>query len=84
LHLQASDVDLGRGLLTVPAAYAKNGRSRLACEATGPLRRPSPAGLAMAGVDPQTIKELGGWRSPRWCGCCPTDRGGDPQRHSEN
>jgi len=93
-------VNLRRGLLTVPAAYAKNGHSRtvplngtvrglrqnpagprqrargsgagfrLACEATG-LQDVTPhaprhtfaSRLAMAGVDPQTIKELGGWRS---------------------
>jgi integrase len=28
LQLQTADVDLARGLLTVPAAYAKNGQSR--------------------------------------------------------
>lgn len=109
--VQTADVDLVRGLLTVPAAYAKNGRSRtvplnstvraalartlenrpgglvfarrngkpyrsirkgfrLACEAAG-LRDMSPhvlrhtfaSRLAMAGVDPRTIQELGGWRS---------------------
>jgi integrase len=111
LLLQVTDVDLVRGLVTVPAAYAKNGRSRtvplnsvvraalaraiehrpsgyvfvrkngqpyrsirkgfgLACEAAG-LRDLSPhvlrhtfaSRLAMAGVDPRTIQELGGWRS---------------------
>jgi integrase len=111
LALQVTDVDLARGLLTVPAAYAKNGRSRtvplnstvraalakglqdrasgpvfarrngkayrsirkpfrLACEAAGltglsphVLRHTFASRLAMAGVDPATIQELGGWRS---------------------
>ena len=109
LALQKTDVDLVRGFLTVPAAYAKNGRTRTvplnstvraalarrlekaplvfskrngsalrsirkafrpACEAAGlkdvsphVLRHTFASKLAMAGVDPATIQELGGWRS---------------------
>lgn len=111
LALQTADVDLTRGLLTVQAAYAKNGRSRTvplnstiraalagrlkdrpaglvfarrngkpyrsirksfrhACEAAGltdvtphVLRHTFASRLAMAGVDPRTIQDLGGWRS---------------------
>ncbi len=111
LQLKVADVDLARGLVTVPAAYAKNGRSRTvplnstvraalartledrpggpvfarrggapyrsirkgfrrACEAAGltdvsphVLRHTFASRLAMAGVDPRTIQDLGGWRS---------------------
>jgi len=113
LTLRWVDVDLKRGLVTVPAAYAKSGKTRTVPlnstlrAALGALReRTSPAAeyvfgrpdgspyrsirttfqtacrragladvtphvlrhtfasrLAMAGVDPRTIQELGGWAS---------------------
>jgi integrase len=99
VELRWADVDLARGILTVPAAYAKSGKTRSVPMNRGlraaltALRTGSPDGegdvfverdgtpfrskgvtahvlrhtfasrLAMAGVDPRTIQELGGWAS---------------------
>jgi integrase len=136
LALQREDVDLARGLLTVQAAYAKNGRTRTvplnrvaraalariieqtpgpfvfagrggrplrsirkaftaACEEAKladvtphTLRHTFASKLAMAGVDPRTIQELGGWRSlamvQRYTHLSPTHKADAVERLAEN